>query len=159
MYDYPAKRSDKFRDKGDDGDTILFWMDEGLNDAAEEPIRLAGVTAPESYQLGGRESAAMLDMICKEVEDRARAKRIRWAFMVYTHPNAAPEPVERRSFARWEGMVWAFDATSTGDRRSISRWRRTCGCIPSGVTGSRCRSGRATTMPDERGGGRASCRW
>jgi hypothetical protein len=116
MYDYPAKRSDKFRDKGDDGDTILFWMDEGLNDAAEEPIRLAGVTAPESYQLGGRESAAMLDMICKEVEDRARAKRIRWAFMVYTHPNAAPEPVERRSFVRWEGVVWAFDDDI--DRRS-----------------------------------------
>jgi hypothetical protein len=46
MYDYPAKRSDKFRDTGDDGDTLLFWLSEGLNDAAEEPIRLAGGSLP-----------------------------------------------------------------------------------------------------------------
>ena len=115
MYDYPAKRSDKIRDKGDDGDTILFWLDEGLNDAAEEPIRLAGVTAPESYQAGGKESAAQLRMICEEVEERAKARRRRWAFMVYTQHNDQPEPSERRSFARWAGAVFAFDAEQVGE--------------------------------------------
>src|SRR4051794_31759865 len=115
MYDYPAKRSDKFRDKGDDGDTILFWLSEGLNDAAEEPIRMAGVTAPESYQVGGKESAAQLRLICEEIEERARARRRRWAFMVFTNPNKSAEPDERRSFVRWEGTVWAFDADVTGE--------------------------------------------
>jgi hypothetical protein len=115
MYDYPAKRSDKFRDKGDDGDTILFWLSEGLNDAAEEPIRMDHVTAPESYQMGGRESAAQLRMICEEIEERARVKRRRWAFKVYTNPNTNPEPDERRSFVRWSGTVWAFDAAETGE--------------------------------------------
>lgn len=115
MYDYPAKRSDKIRDKGDDGDTILFWLDQGLNDAAEEPIRLAGVTAPESHQWGGFESAEQLALICEEVEDRARAARRRWAFMVYTQPNTAPEPIERRSFVRYVGQVYAFDAQHRGE--------------------------------------------
>ena len=115
MYDYPAKRSDKIRDKGDDGDTILFILDEGLNDHAEEPIRLAGVKAPESWQAGGKESAAQLRMICEEIEDRARARRRRWPFMVYTQPNTAPEPAERRTFARWEGVVYAFDYAQAGE--------------------------------------------
>jgi endonuclease YncB( thermonuclease family) len=115
MYDYPGKRSDKFRDAGDDGDTILFWLSEGLNDAAEEPIRLAGVKAPESRQMGGKESAAELALICEDIEERARARRRRWPFMVYTEPNTAPDHDERRSFVRWVGTVWAFDAAETGE--------------------------------------------
>ena len=115
MYDYPAKRSDKIRTKGDDGDTILFWLSQGLDDAAERAIRLTGVTAPESYQAGGTESAAQLRMICEEVEDRARAARTRWAFLVVTQPNTAPEPAERRSLTRYMGNVWAFDTAQTGE--------------------------------------------
>jgi hypothetical protein len=115
LYDYPGKRSDKFRDKGDDGDTILFWLSEGLNDAAEEPIRLAGVTAPESHQAGGPEAARQLRLICEEIEERARARRKRWPFMVYTMPNSAPDRDERRTFTRWEGTVYAFDAESTAE--------------------------------------------
>jgi hypothetical protein len=113
MYDYPAKRSDKFRDTGDDGDTLLFWLSEGLNDAAEEPIRLAGVRAPESHQAGGRESAAELNLICEGIEERAHAHRKRWPFMVFTEPNTAPDHDERRSFVRWVGTVYAFDADLT----------------------------------------------
>lgn len=115
MYDYPAKRSDKYRDKGDDGDTILFIADQGMHRFAEEPVRLDGVTAPESYQFGGRESAAQLRLMCEEIEERARARRKRWAFMVYTEPNTAPEPAERQSFSRWMGMVFAFDAPDRGE--------------------------------------------
>lgn len=115
MYDYRAKLSDKIRTKGDDGDTILFWLDQGLNDAAEEPIRLIDVKAPESYQAGGLESAQMLRSMLDEVIDRAQSRRLRWPFMVFTQPNTNPEPDERRSFVRWAGTVYAFDATATGE--------------------------------------------
>jgi hypothetical protein len=120
MYDYPAKRSDKFRDKGDDGDTILFILSEGLDDMAERAVRMNLVLAPESYQMGGKESAAMLDMMCREIEDRARIKRKRWAFMVFTEPNTAPEPVERQSFSRYMGWVWAWDAPGFTPEHSLN---------------------------------------
>lgn len=115
MYDYRAKLSDKIRDKGDDGDTVLVVLDLGLNAWHEEPIRLAGVKAPESYQAGGAESARMLRMMLDEVIERARAARRRWPFMVYTQPNTNPEPDERRSFTRWVGTVYTFDAAQVGE--------------------------------------------
>jgi endonuclease YncB( thermonuclease family) len=110
MYDYRAKLSDKVRDKGDDGDTVLMVLDLGLSHWAEESIRLAGVTAPESYQPGGRESAAQLRLILDEAADTAHARKLRWPFVVLTEPNTNPEPDERRSFVRYVGRVWASDA-------------------------------------------------
>ena len=114
MYDYRAKLSDKFRDRGDDGDTVLMVLDLGLSHWAEESIRLAGVTAPESYQPGGRESAAQLRLILDEATDTASARKRRWPFVVLTEPNTNPEPDERRSFVRYVGRVWSWDAYGTG---------------------------------------------
>lgn len=114
MYDYRAKLSDKIRDKGDDGDTILLVLDLGLSHWAEESIRLAGVKAPESYQPGGRECAQQLRMILDEAADTALAKRRRWPLVVLTEPNTNPEPDERRSFVRYVGRVWSFDEYING---------------------------------------------
>jgi hypothetical protein len=114
VYDYRAKLSDKPRDKGDDGDTILMVLDLGLSHWAEESIRLADVRAPESYQPGGKESAQQLRMILDEAVDTAVAKRRRWAFVVHTQPNTNPEPEERRSFVRYVGEVWGYEEYMNG---------------------------------------------
>jgi hypothetical protein len=120
VYDYRAKLSDKIRDKGDDGDTILMVLDLGLSHWAEEAIRLADVRAPESYQAGGRESAAQLRLILAEAVDSARAHRRRWPFLVVTEPNTNPEPDERRTFVRYVGEVWAWDAGAGDPARSVN---------------------------------------
>jgi hypothetical protein len=121
VYDYRAKLSDKIRDKGDDGDTILMVLDLGLSHWAEESIRLAGGTAPESYQPGGKESAQQLRLILDEAVDNAHARKLRWPFVVQTQPNTNPEPDERRSFVRYIGTVWTFDAFYTaGPAESVN---------------------------------------
>lgn len=110
MWDNRARRSDKPRTgKGDDGDTVLFISDMGRGIFDEAPIRLKGVFAPETHQVGGKESAKYLDMVMEEIEERAAVHHIRWPFMVITEKNTNPEPDEIRSFVRFVGMVYAID--------------------------------------------------
>jgi hypothetical protein len=116
MYDYRARRSDKIRDRGDDGDTMLLLVDLGMNVRAEESFRLAGVMAPEYSQPGGREAAYQMRLICEDIEERARARKTRWPFLVYTAPMATLEADERRTFTRWVATVYPFDHATTGER-------------------------------------------
>lgn len=112
-YRYRAARSDKPRDAGDDGDTVLMLLDQGLNGRAEEPIRLAGVWAPERRQHGGEEAAAHLALVFEEVEERFRAANRRWPFIVVTELiKGRHEVAEGRTFARYAAHIWARD---TGD--------------------------------------------
>lgn len=110
MWEYRARRSDRVRTgKGDDGDTVLMILDLGMGVFTEEPIRLAGCFAPETSQMGGRESAKFLDLTLSEIEERAAARRARWPFVVRTEPNSSPEPDERRSFVRYVGYLLSAD--------------------------------------------------
>lgn len=109
-YRYRAMRSDKPRKRGDDGDTVLMLLDQGLNHRAEEAIRLAGVHAPELSQFGGAEAARMVDLVLDEVTERMAAHRERWAFRVVTVPVLGDfEASESRSFVRYAAHVWAID--------------------------------------------------
>lgn len=117
-YRYRAARSDKPREHGDDGDTVLFLLDQGLNGRAEEAVRLAGVWAPERRQHGGAESAAHLALVFDEVEERFRAAKRRWPFIVVTEKIAGRfEMSEGRTFARYAGHVWARD---TGEYLNVT---------------------------------------
>lgn len=115
MFTYRAMRSDKPRDPGDDGDTMLLIIDLGFSMRTEQAVRLTGVTAPELRQPGGPQAAMQLRLICEDIEDRARARRLRWPFVVATDPNTLDEPEERRSFVRWLGAVRAFDNARTAE--------------------------------------------
>lgn len=106
---YRAKLSDKPREHGDDGDTVLMILDQGLSSHAEESIRLAGVWAPERRQNGGPEVAAFAALVFGEVVERATAHRERWPFMVKTDKVDGFEPSERRTFVRYVGTVYARD--------------------------------------------------
>jgi hypothetical protein len=106
---YRARLSDKPRKKGDDGDTVLMILDQGLNNFAEEPIRLAGVWAPESRQNGGPEVATFTQLVFDEVVERATAHHQRWCFLVITEPVMGIESSQERSFVRWVGSVYALD--------------------------------------------------
>lgn len=106
---YRAKLSDKPRKDGDDGDTVLMVLDQGLNGHAEEAIRLAGVFAPEARQNGGPEVAGFVRLVLDEVVERATAHRVRWPFLVVTEKVAGVEESQRRSFVRYAGTVFARD--------------------------------------------------
>lgn len=106
---YRARFSDRPRKSGDDGDTVLMVLDQGFNNFAEEPIRLAGVTAPESHENGGPEAAVFTRMVFDEVAERATAHRQRWPFLVITEPVGGVESSQRRSFVRYVGSVFALD--------------------------------------------------
>jgi hypothetical protein len=109
-YRYRAARADRPRDDGDDGDTVLMLLDQGLNGRAEEQIRLAGVLAPERKQFGGAEAAMFTAEVFGEVEERFRAARRRWPFVVVTElSHGRREVSEGRSFVRYVGHVWARD--------------------------------------------------
>lgn len=109
-YRYRAARSDKPREIGDDGDTVLLLIDQGLNGRAEEAVRLAGVWAPERRQFGGAEAAMHTGMVFEEVEERFRAAQRRWPFIVVTEQvKGRHEVAESRSFVRYAGHVWARD--------------------------------------------------
>ena len=109
-YRYRAARADKPRDSADDGDTVLMLLDQGLNGRAEEPIRLAGVFAPERRQHGGAEAGTFTAMVFAEVEERFRAAGRRWPFIVVTElVHGRAEVTEGRTFARYVGHVWARD--------------------------------------------------
>lgn len=117
-YRYRAMRSDKPRETGDDGDTVLMLLDQGLGGRAEEPIRLAGVFAPERKQHGGAEAGTFTAMVFAEVEERFRAAGRRWPFIVITEPlKGKHEAGETRTFARYVGHVWARD---TGENLNLT---------------------------------------
>lgn len=119
-YRYRAARSDKPRDLGDDGDTVLMLLDQGLNGRAEEPLRLVGVFAPERRQHGGAEAAGFADMVFDEVEERFRGAKRRWPFVVVTElVHGKYEVTEGRTFVRYVAHVYARD---TGEylNRTIS---------------------------------------
>jgi hypothetical protein len=97
---YRAKLSDKPREHGDDGDTVLMVLDQGLSSHHEEAVRLAGVWAPERRQNGGPEVAAFVALVFGEVVERATAHRERWPFMVKTDKVNGLEPSERRTFVQ-----------------------------------------------------------
>ena len=109
MWDNRARRSDKLRARGDDGDTVLLISDLGRGTWDEAPIRLKGCFAPERGKAGYAESAKFLDLAMSEVEERARAHKIRWPFVVVTEKNTNPEPDERRSLVRYIGTIYAAD--------------------------------------------------
>jgi hypothetical protein len=106
-----ARLSDRPRKKGegDDGDTVLMVLDQGLNGHQEEAVRLAGVFAPESHEAGGKEMAKFTAMALAEVVERATAHQQRWPFVVFTEKVAGAESSQRRSFVRWVGTVYAMD--------------------------------------------------
>lgn len=109
MWDNRARRSDKARIRGDDGDTVLLISDLGRGISDEAPIRLKGCWAPERGHAGYAEAAKFLDLAMSEVEERARAHKMRWPFIVVTEKNTNPEPDERRSLVRFIGEVFAYD--------------------------------------------------
>lgn len=123
-YRYRAARSDKPRENGDDGDTVLMLLDQGLNGRAEEPIRLAGVFAPERKQHGGAEAAMFTAEVFAEVEERFRAAGRRWPFVVVTELARGAEAAETRTFARYVGHVWARD-TGENLNRTIAEFLAT----------------------------------
>lgn len=109
-YRYRAMRSDRPRTDGDDGDTVLFLLDQGMRGRREEPLRLAGVWAPERRKFGGAEAGAFLGLVFAEVEERFRAKRRRWPFIVVTElTHGKYETAERQTIDRYVGHVWARD--------------------------------------------------
>lgn len=109
-YRYRAARSDKPRDLGDDGDTVLMLLDQGLNGRAEEPLRLIGVFAPERRQHGGPEAAMFVNMVFEEVEERFKAAKRRWPFEVITKSvHGQYEVSEGRTFIRFVAHVYARD--------------------------------------------------
>lgn len=109
-YRYRAARSDKPREDGDDGDTVLMLLDLGMCARSEEAIRLHGVFAPERKQFGGAEVSMFTAEVFGEVEERFRAGRRRWPFVVQTERVAGRyEAGEVRSFVRYVGHVWARD--------------------------------------------------
>ncbi len=109
-YQYRAARSDKPRELGDDGDTVLMLLDQGLNGRAEEQLRLIGVWAPERKQHGGAEAAQFTAMVFAEVEERFQDASKRWPFVVKTEiVQGRHEVSEGRTFARWVAHVWARD--------------------------------------------------
>lgn len=109
-YRYRAARSDKPRELGDDGDTVLMLLDQGLNGRAEEALRLIGVWAPERKQHGGAEAALFAGEVFSEVEERFRAAGRRWPFIVKTEiVHGRSEAGEGRTFTRYAAHVWARD--------------------------------------------------
>jgi hypothetical protein len=108
MWDNRARRSDKPGHK-DDGDTVLLVSDLGRGIFDETPIRLSGCWAPERGRFGAAEAAKFLDLTLAEIEERARARRMRWPFVVVTEKNTSAEPDERRTFVRYVGELFAFD--------------------------------------------------
>lgn len=104
-----ARLSDKPRKDGDDGDTVLMILDQGLGGHQEEAIRLEGVFAPERKQPGGREASAFTAMALAEVVERATAHGQRWPFVVKTVKVAGAESSQRRSLVRYIGSVYAMD--------------------------------------------------
>lgn len=106
---YRAKLSDKPRKAGNDGDTLLMVLDQGLGSHQEEAIRLEGVFAPESRQPGGSETAAFVRIVLDEIIERATAHRQRWPFVVKTDKVGGTETHERRSLVRYIGTVYAID--------------------------------------------------
>jgi hypothetical protein len=114
-----AKLSDKPRKKGDDGDTVLMVVDRSMNDHAEEPIRLVGVRAAESWQNGGEEIARFTALVFDEVVERATAHRQRWPFVVVTEPVFGLESSQRRTLTRYAGTVYAMDTGECLNRAII----------------------------------------
>lgn len=108
-YRYRGARSDKPRERGDDGDTVLMLLDRGMGDRGEESIRLAGVWAPEMSEFGGEEAAHLTDLVLDEVAERFTAAGLRWPFEVKTEPIRRSDEGERRSFTRYAGHLWARD--------------------------------------------------
>lgn len=109
MWEYRARLSDKVRDDGDDGDTVLMVIDLGMDVRTEQSIRLAGVWAPELHKPHGLDAAAFTRLTFEEVAERHFARGSRWPFVVKTQPNTTPEHGERRSFTRYVGAIFAAD--------------------------------------------------
>lgn len=88
-----------------DGDTVRLLVDVGFTGRMEVDVRLAYVMAPEARQAGGKEAARyVLDWLHAHSGDGTR----RWPYRLITTPNTAAEPTERRTFARWVGVVYSM---------------------------------------------------
>jgi hypothetical protein len=93
-----------------DADTVIFLLDQGLSDRAEEPLRLLRTWAPEvrKNELGAVECIAFVRDWLDESIAVATAAGRRWPFYVLTDPNTNPEPEARETLARYLGTVFDF---------------------------------------------------
>jgi hypothetical protein len=89
-----------------DADTVKVIWDQGTTDRTEQPVRLAGVHAPETYETGFRESRAfVVAWLAPRIGYPPYRPRLKWPLRLVTEPNTSPEPNERQSFVRWIGTI------------------------------------------------------
>lgn len=98
-----------------DGDTVTLLVDTGFMQRAEVNVRLVHVSAPELSQVGGVECRDFTSTWVEAAVRHATELGLRWPLRVTTVTTTlSAEPVERRSFTRYVGRVWASaDVLST----------------------------------------------
>jgi hypothetical protein len=92
-----------------DADTVKFLIDSGYNGREEESLRLSGVRAPETNQVGFTETRLYVVrwLSARYGETRAVKLRRRWPFRILSEINTRVEPDQRTTFARYLG--WIYD--------------------------------------------------
>lgn len=85
-----------------DGDTIVVTCDQGLHGRQEEPLRLKGIDAPDPPELGVIETTQFVSAWLESLT----LLTLRWPLYIITTPNNREEPDEKRSFIRYEAMVY-----------------------------------------------------
>jgi hypothetical protein len=96
-----------------DGDTIVMESDMGRDIRHVAAIRLLGVWAPESDELGGPETAAF---VREWMEKRARG--LNWPFIVTTirqlpRSGIADQDKDKKTFDRWLGTITTIDQSES----------------------------------------------
>jgi hypothetical protein len=82
-----------------DGDTLRLEIDLGFHVHTQQDIRLLAVSAPETNQPGGMESAGWVAGWISLLPD------LRWPLLVTTAISRIAEPDEKRTFTRYLGTV------------------------------------------------------
>lgn len=87
-----------------DGDTLKVVLDQGFGDTKEISVRLLGTFAPESSQVGGKETKAFVQAWV------AAQPAATWPVVVTTALTRSGQH-EVQSFARYLGTVTSLDGT------------------------------------------------